>query len=94
MKQVFAEKLGIEYRPYVILGACNPSLAYEALEANVGAGLLLPCNVVIEERDSGVFASAVDPVALLASAGNTSLHHLALDASARLSNAIAAMAKP
>lgn len=59
------QKLNADFGRYVILGACNPSLAYRALSANREAGLLLPCNVTVYEDDGAVVVTAVDPVAML-----------------------------
>jgi len=55
------EKLGKDFRPYVILGACNPALAHRVLSTNPIVGLLLPCNVTVEERTDGVWVSIVNP---------------------------------
>jgi len=63
------EKLGIDFRRYQILGACNPKLAHQAISAVESVGVLLPCNVVVFERDDGrVVVTAVDPMQTLAAA--------------------------
>lgn len=85
-------KLGVDERDYVILGACNPALAYGALAAEPGVGLLLPCNVVVSADDSGgSIISAVDPVALFAVVGRPGLEGLAGEVKERLLRVIAAL---
>ena len=61
----FREKLGLEFRNYSILGACNPSLAHKALSARPDAGLMLPCNVIVEEIENGTLVRIVDPAAMM-----------------------------
>ncbi len=78
------DKIGAEFRPYVILGACNPNLAHRALEAEEQLGLLLPCNVVVQEIGGKTVISAVDASKMLEVVGNPALHEIAVDANSRL----------
>ena len=79
-------KLNADFRPYVILGACNPSMAHRALTAEPDIGVLLPCNVVIYAADAPgrTVVSAVDPETSLARVGNDALRPVAADVKARL----------
>jgi len=74
----FKEKLGRDFRKYVILGACNPALAWEALDRELNIGTLLPCNVVLYEADGGATAVVMmDPAAALSLIGNPEVAELA-----------------
>ena len=73
IKEKLKEKLGVEFVNYLILGACNPPLAYGALQQEMNIGLLLPCNVVVYERGSTVFVGAVDAARMLSVVGNPAL---------------------
>ncbi|HMN28175.1 MAG TPA: DUF302 domain-containing protein [Caldilineaceae bacterium] len=78
-------KLGVDYRPYVILGACNPQLAYQALQAEPELGLLLPCNVILYDNgDQTSTVSIVDPVQMLGVVHNPALEPVAAEANIRL----------
>ena len=79
------KKLDLDRRPYHILGACNPKLASQALEADPDIGLLLPCNVVVREEDNGdVTVGFMDPVAVLGLVDKEGVEQLANDVRGRL----------
>lgn len=84
-------KLGVERHPYKILGACNPALAHQALEAEEQVGLLLPCNVIVFERADRVVVAALDPLKMMSLAPNPDLDPVARDARARLERALASL---
>jgi uncharacterized protein (DUF302 family) len=88
IREKFKEKLGVEGPPHLILGACNPELAHRALEAEPDLSLLLPCNVVVRERDGRVEVAAVDAERMLGVVGNPELDPIARDAGARLRAAV------
>jgi uncharacterized protein (DUF302 family) len=71
------EKLGIEQEPYMILGACNPRLAHQALGAEPHLGTLLPCNLAVYQRDGEIHISAIDPERMLSIVGNDELAPIA-----------------
>lgn len=66
-------KIGVDFQKYRILGACNPGFAHQALQAEPEIGVMLPCNVVVQETESGVQVSAIDPVASMQAVNNPSL---------------------
>ncbi|HEY6843809.1 MAG TPA: DUF302 domain-containing protein [Thermoanaerobaculia bacterium] len=93
IKAKLHEKLGVDFKRYVILGACNPPLAYKALQAEPEIGLLLPCNVIVYENDDrSSIVAAVDPDSMATVVGdNPAVQEVARDARARLEKALAAI---
>lgn len=74
VKATLKIKIGVEFRPYRILGACNPSLAHEALKLEDKVGTMLPCNVIVQELAPGqVEVAAIDPVASMSAIDNPAL---------------------
>ena len=88
IKEKLKEKLGVDFRRYVILGACNPALAYETLQQEIDIGLLLPCNVIVYEQDGRTVVSAVDAAKMLSVVGNTKLEATASQVNERLRRVI------
>ena len=82
------EKLGVEREPYLILGACNPSLAHEALTTEAELGVLLPCNVVVYEHGGETHISAIDAERMLSIVGNEELQPIAAMVRAKLASVI------
>lgn len=77
VKSTMKKKLDAVMRPYRILGACNPKMAYEAIGMEPRVGAMLPCNVILREVDGGVEVSAIDPVASMQAIENPALHAVA-----------------
>lgn len=73
IKAKLKEKLGVDFRNYMILGACNPPLAFEALQEEIDLGLLLPCNVVVYEQGSRSVVAAIDAGKMMSVVGNENL---------------------
>lgn len=77
VKNTLKEKIGAEFRPYVILGACNPHMAHQALQAEDKIGTMLPCNVIVQDVDGKSEVAAVDPVASMQAIDNPALAAIA-----------------
>jgi uncharacterized protein (DUF302 family) len=84
MAATLRAKLGEQIEDYVVLGACNPPLAYKALTADRSIGLLLPCNVVVRAGEAGTIVEALDPQIMVGLSDNPELKTVADDAAARL----------
>jgi uncharacterized protein (DUF302 family) len=89
VRATLKSKLGENFRPYRILGACNPQLAYRALRLEDKIGTMLPCNVIVQEYQGGsVEVSAVDPVASMQAIDNPGLAEVAKEVQARLKRVV------
>ena len=86
------KKLDADFRPYRILGACNPPFAHQALLAEDKIGLMLPCNVIVQEQEPGkIEVSAIDPIASMQAVDNPGLGDIAQQVQSRLQSVIAAL---
>lgn len=85
------EKLNVDFRRYVILGACNPPLAYRTLLEDIDIGLLLPCNVIVYEAEGniGSVVAAIDPIEIMSVTDNETIHKVANEVHERLQKVIA-----
>lgn len=89
VRDTMKKKLGVEFREYRILGACNPPLAHKALEVEDKIGTMLPCNVIVQETpDHEVEVAAIDPAASMDRIGNTALTDLANTVRTKLQNVL------
>ena len=93
VKAKLEEKLGVEREPYMILGACNPPLASEALDVEPKLGVLLPCNVAIYEREGRTRVAAVEPERMLSIVGNVELGPIATKVREDLGRVVEEIAK-
>lgn len=89
VKETFKKKLDVDFRKYKILGACNPNMAYQAIQHEPRIGAMLPCNVIVQELENGkTEVSAVDPVASMMAVENDKLGEVATDVRNKLKKVI------
>ena len=92
VQEALKKKLGVDIKRYLILGACNPPYAYEALQLEEKIGTMLPCNVIVLEKEDGrIEVAAVDPKASMQAIANPGLHDIARDVREKLQKVIAAL---
>jgi uncharacterized protein (DUF302 family) len=93
VKETLKQKIDVDFRNYIILGACNPGFAHKVLQAETDIGLLLPCNVIVYQEDDGsVVVAAMDPSAAMGVVGNEDVVPVAAQVTAKLERVITAMA--
>ena len=89
LKEKFKEKLGVDFRNYKILGACNPSIANRAVQIEDKIGVMLPCNILVQEKENGdVEVSAINPVKTIGVVNNRNLDAIAIEVSEKLNRAL------
>lgn len=89
VKETLKKKLDVDFRKYRILGACNPPLAYKALSEEENIGVMLPCNVIVQEKEGGVVqVSAINPMESMKSVANPNLEEVAATVSSKLAKVI------
>ena len=93
VKKVMSEKLGVDFRAYTIIGACNPPLSHRAFTTNLEAGLVLPCNVIIYEQEGKSAVVIADPVTMISTLGDPRLDEVAYEAQTKLKRVIARLEK-
>ena len=94
LQAAFKEKIGVDFRPYTILGACNPKLAHQALSVEDKVGTMLPCNVIVQASgDEEAEVAAIDPVASMQAIDNPQLKEAAAEVRERLVRVIAELEK-
>jgi uncharacterized protein (DUF302 family) len=91
VRSTLKARLGVDREPFVILGACNPPLAHQALEADPAVGALLPCNVVLRQDGPETIVEAMDPLAALGIAESPGVRPVAVEAASRLERMIEAL---
>ena len=90
VSKTLKNKIGVDFRPYLILGACNPTLAHEALKLEDKIGTMLPCNVVVQDAGGGrTEVAAIDPAASMQAIDNSALKEKAAEVGAKLRAALA-----
>jgi len=82
------KKLDVNFRKYKILGTCNPEFAYKALQNEEHIGVMLPCNIVVQEKDEGIEVAAINPLESMKSVGNEKLENIALEVAEKLKKVI------
>lgn len=88
VKATMKKKLDEDFRPYKILGACNPPYAFKALQAEDRIGAMLPCNVIVQQKGEKIEVAAVDPIASMQAIENQDLGEIALEIQAKLQRVI------
>jgi len=91
VQETLKKKLGVDFTKYVILGACNPPLAHKALLAEEQIGLLLPCNVIVYEREGGTVVAAFDPMMMVTILENDAMRPIADEVRKKLERVISAV---
>jgi uncharacterized protein (DUF302 family) len=94
VQAVMRQKKGIDMPAYTILGACNPDFAYEALQLEDKVGTMLPCNVIVQQKEKGVEVSAVDPMASMQAIDNPALGQTSHQVRAKLKSVIEHLSLP
>ncbi len=88
VSNAFKNKLGVDYRPYRILGACNPPLAKRTLDLDDKIGTMLPCNVILQQKEDGIEVSAIDPAVAMGAVDSVQMVEVAKEVQTKLKNVI------